>query len=91
VTTMRRKNFGKGLWGVCKRFAGWIHNLFVGEYQITVYRESSTVGGQMYKSVYTARKLIIQKEKHLKFRDWETKKMIEIRSSGGLDYKIEEI
>jgi hypothetical protein len=44
----------------------------------------------MYKSHYVARKIIVQKEKHLKFRDWESKKMIEVRSSKGLDYKIEE-
>jgi hypothetical protein len=44
----------------------------------------------MYKSQYVARKVLIQKEKHLKFRDWESKKMIEVRASKGLDYKIEE-
>jgi len=68
------------------RFWRWV---FAEEYTITIYRQSE-VSGQMYKSNYTARKLLIQKEKHLKFRDWDTKKMVEIRSSSGLDYKIEE-
>ena len=63
--------------------------IFSEEYEITVYRQQG-LQGNMYKSVYTAKKLLIQKEKHLKFRDWDTKKMVEIRSSSGLDYKIEE-
>ena len=58
-------------------------------YEITVYRQSESTG-QMYKSQYTARKIFVQKEKHLKFRDFDTKKIVEIRKSSGLDYKIEE-
>jgi hypothetical protein len=71
------------------KLMNWLRSLFHTEYEITIYRQSETTG-QMYKSQYVARKLFIQKEKHLKFRDWESKKMIEVRSSKGLDYKIEE-
>ena len=45
-------------------------------YEITVYRQSENTG-QMYKSQYTARKIFVQKEKHLKFRDFDTKKYAE--------------
>ena len=72
------------------KLIGFWRRIFAEEYNITIYRQSE-VSSQMYKSTYTARKLLIQKEKHLKFRDWDTKKMVEIRSSSGLDYKIEEI
>lgn len=71
------------------KLMNWLRSLFHTEYEITIYRQSEQTG-QMYKSQYVARKLLVQKEKHLKFRDWETKKMIEVRSSKGLDYKIEE-
>jgi hypothetical protein len=76
------KKFLKRLW----RF---IVSLFVHEYEITIYRQSDLTGS-MYKSVYSAKRLIIRKEKHLKFRDWNTKKIVEVRSSTGLEYKIEE-
>ena len=76
------KKFLKRLW----RF---IVSLFVHEYEITIYRQSDLTGS-MYKSVYSAKRPIIRKEKHLKFRDWNTKKIVEVRSSTGLEYKIEE-
>lgn len=76
------KKFLKRLW----RF---IVSLFVHEYEITIYRQSDLTGS-MYKSVYSAKRLIIRKDKHLKFRDWNTKKIVEVRSSTGLEYKIEE-
>ena len=76
------KKFLKRLW----RF---IVSLFVHEYEITIYRQSDLTGS-MYKSVYSAKRLIIRKEKHLKFRDWNTKKIVEVRASTGLEYKIEE-
>jgi hypothetical protein len=71
------------------KLMNFLRSLFHTEYEITIYRQSEQTG-QMYKSQYVARKLLIQREKHLKFREWETKKMIEVRSSKGLDYKIEE-
>ena len=71
------------------KLMNFLRSLFHTEYEITIYRQSEQTG-QMYKSQYVARTLLIQKEKHLKFREWETKKMIEVRSSKGLDYKTEE-
>ena len=71
------------------KLMNFLRSLFHTEYEITIYRQSETTG-QMYKSQYLARKIMIQREKHLKFRDWESKKMIEVRASKGLDYKIEE-
>lgn len=71
------------------KFKQWVKMLFSPLYEITVYRQSEHTG-QMYKSQYTARKIFVQKEKHLKFRDFETKKIVEIRKATGLDYKIEE-
>ena len=76
------KKFLKRLW----RF---IVSLFVHEYEITIYRQSD-MSGNMYKSVYSAKRLIIRKDKHLKFRDWNTKKIVDVRSATGLEYKIEE-
>ena len=38
---------------------------------------------------FIAKKIIVQKEKHLKFRD-EDGKVIEYRSSGGLNFIIED-
>ena len=39
---------------------------------------------------YITKKVLIQKEKHLKFRD-ENNKVIEYRSSSGLNYIIEDV
>ena len=39
---------------------------------------------------YVAKKIIIQKEKHLKFRD-EEDKIVEYRSAAGLNYIIEDM
>jgi len=72
-----------------EKFKLWVKMILSPLYEITVYRQSEQTG-QMYKSQYTARKIFVQKEKHLKFRDFETKKTVEIRSANGLDYKIEE-
>ena len=43
----------------------------------------------MYRSNYNAKRILIKKPNHLKFRDWETKKIVEVRGAN-LDYKIEE-
>ena len=72
-----------------KRLWRFLISLFGHEYEITIYRQSD-LSGNMYKSIYSAKRIIIRKEKHLKFRDWNTKKVVEVRSSTGLEYKIEE-
>ena len=78
-----------------KNFFGWIlvsfKNLFKTKYQITVYRQSDSGSGAMYKSEYISRNISINKPKHLKFRDYETSNMVEIRSVKGLEVKIVEI
>jgi hypothetical protein len=45
----------------------------------------------MYKSEYMSRNIMVNRPKHLKFKDYETKNVIEIRSVLGLEVKIEEI
>jgi len=46
--------------------------------------------GDSDDTTHIAKKIIVQKENHLKFRN-EDKKEIEYRSSGGLNYIIEEL
>ena len=43
---------------------------FAPEYQITVFR-TQDLTGNVFKDEYTSKKILIQKEKHLKFRDSE--------------------
>jgi len=78
------------------KIIGWkvwhfIKSLFKRQYEITVYRQSETGTGAMYKSQYVSRNILINKPKHLKFKDYETKNMVEIRSVKGLEVKIMEI
>jgi hypothetical protein len=47
------------------------------------------VYGDSDDRTFIAKKIIVQKEKHLKFRD-EDGKVIEYRSSGGLNFIIED-
>jgi len=72
---------------------GWkgLKNLFKTKYHITIYRTSESGSGAMYKSEYVSRNILINKPKHLKFRDYETKNTVEIRSVIGLELKITEI
>ena len=72
-----------------KRLWNFIVSLFTHEFEITIYRQSN-LSGNMFKSIYSAKRIMIRKDKHLKFRDWNTKKVVEVRSSSGLEYKIEE-
>lgn len=59
------------------------------EYKITVFR-TQDLTGNVFKDEYTSKKILIQKEKHLKFLDTD-KKMVELRNSNGLDYRIVEL
>ncbi len=72
---------------------GWkgLKNLFKTKYHITIYRQSDSGSGAMYKSEYISRNITINRPKHLKFRDYETKNMVEIRSVKGLEVKIVEV
>jgi hypothetical protein len=62
---------------------------FAPEYAITVFR-TQDLTGNVFKDEYVSKKILIQKEKHLKFRDSE-KRIVEIRSAKGLDYRIVEL
>jgi len=73
------------------KFWEWLKTLFKSHFHITVYRQSDTGSGAMYKSEYVSRNILINKPKHLKFRDYETKNLVEIRSVKGLEVKIVEI
>jgi len=59
------------------------------EYKITVFR-TQDLTGNVFKDEYTSKKILIQKEKHLKFLDTD-KKLVELRNSNGLDYRIVEL
>jgi len=66
----------------------WIVSLFVQHYQIRVSFNKEY--GDSDDKVYISKKIIVQKENHLKFRDLDNK-TIEYRSAGGLNYIIEDM
>jgi len=66
----------------------WIWNKFKIRYQITVSFNKEY--GDSDDRTFVTKKILVQKEKHLKFRD-ENDYIIEYRSAGGLNYIIEEI
>ena len=71
-----------------KFFLNWIIDLFKTRYKITVSFNKEY--GDSDDAVYVTKKILIQKEKHLKFRD-ENNKLVEYRSASGLNYIIEDI
>ena len=73
--------------GILKQFALWVQSLFITRYRITV--SFNKEWGDADDRSYIAKKIITQKEKHLKFRD-EDNKVVEYRSSAGLNYIIED-
>jgi len=73
--------------GILKQFALWVQSLFITRYRITV--SFNKEWGDADDRMYIAKKIITQKEKHLKFRD-EDNKVVEYRSSAGLNYIIED-
>ena len=70
-----------------KRLWKWIKSLFQTRYRVTV--SFNKEWGDADDRTYITKKIIVQKEKHLKFRD-DHGKIVEYRSSGGLNYIIEE-
>lgn len=72
-----------------KQWFNAIKYWFLPEYEITVFR-TQDLTGNVYKDEYVSKKILIQKEKHLKFRDKE-KRIVELRSAKGLDYRIKEL
>ena len=71
-----------------RKLINWIISLFVTRYQVRVSFNKEY--GDEDDKVYITKKIIVQKENHLKFRDLENK-TIEYRSAGGLNYIIEEV
>ena len=71
-----------------KLLLDWILSLFRTRYKVTVSFNKEY--GDADDRNYVAKKIIIQKEKHLKFRD-EEDKIVEYRSAAGLNYIIEDV
>ena len=76
--------FKKYLWRIWE----WIKHLFKSEYEITVYRQAES--GNMYKSQYVSRNILVNKQTRLQFKDHDTGKMVDIQSTKGLEFKIVE-
>jgi hypothetical protein len=70
-----------------KKLYDWILSLFETRYKVTVSFNKEY--GDTDDKTYVSKKILIQKEKHLKFRTLD-KKLIEYRSATGLNYIIEE-
>ncbi len=71
-----------------KQIINWIISLFLTRYKITVSFNKEY--GDSDDKTYISKKILVQKEKHLKFRD-EDNRLIEYRSASGLNYIIEDI
>ena len=66
----------------------WVIELFKKRYKVTVSFNKEY--GDADDRTYISKKIITQKENHLKFRD-ENNKLVEYRSAGGLNYIIEDM
>jgi len=73
--------------GMLKKILAWVLELFKTRYKITVSFNKEY--GDADDRTYISKKIITQKEKHLKFRD-EDNKLVEYRSAAGLNYIIED-
>ena len=66
----------------------WFISLFQERYEITV--SFNKEWGDADDRTYITKKILVQKEKHLKFRTEDTE-VVEYRSAAGLNYIIKEI
>ena len=66
----------------------WLKSKFVPLYKVTV--SFNNVWGDSDDQEFLVRKIITQKEKHLKFRT-ESGEVVQFTGAEGLNYKIEEI
>tara|TARA_R110001583_G_scaffold83758_5_gene220946 strand:+ start:1995 stop:2231 length:237 start_codon:yes stop_codon:yes gene_type:complete len=73
--------------GMLKKILAWVLELFRTRYKITVSFNKEY--GDADDRTYISKKIITQKEKHLKFRDVDNK-LVEYRSAAGLNYIIED-
>lgn len=71
-----------------KRFWNWLKSLFQTRYKVTV--SFNTQYGDSDDRTYVTKAILVQKEKHLKFKD-EHGKIIDYKSAIGLNYIIEEL
>jgi|TARA_R110000824_G_scaffold142617_2_gene309859 hypothetical protein len=72
-----------GRWGF-----NWFLSLFQTRYKVTVSFNKEY--GDSDDRTFITKKILVQKEKHLKFRD-EDDRVIEYRSASGLNYIIEDV
>tara|TARA_A100001015_G_scaffold13953_1_gene16280 strand:- start:305 stop:535 length:231 start_codon:yes stop_codon:yes gene_type:complete len=72
----------------CKKIIQWIVDLFRTRYKITVSFNKEY--GDSDDKIYISKKIYVQKEKHLKFKD-ESGRLVEFRSATGLHYIIEDL
>ena len=66
----------------------WILEKLKTRYKVTVSFNKEY--GDADDKTYITKKILVQKEKHLKFKD-ENNKLVEYRSSAGLNYIIEDV
>ena len=74
--------------GAIKRWWIWLKSKFVPLYKVTV--SFNNVWGDSDDQEFLVRKIITQKEKHLKFRT-ESGEVVQFTGAEGLNYKIEEM
>ena len=78
----------KRFFATIKRWWIWLKSKFVPLYKVTV--SFNNVWGDSDDQEFLVRKIITQKEKHLKFRT-ESGEVVQFTGAEGLNYKIEEI
>ena len=71
-----------------KKFFTWLINLMRPRYEITVSWNKEY--GDADDRIYISKRVMVQKDRHLKFID-EDNKLIEYRSAGGLNYIIKKL
>ena len=78
----------KKIWSWLVMFWNWFISLFQERYEVTV--SFNKEWGDADDRTYITKKILVQKEKHLKFRT-EDNEVVEYRSAAGLNYIIKEI
>ena len=78
----------KRFFATIKRWWIWLKSKFVPLYKVTV--SFNNIWGDSDDQVFLVKKIITQKEKHLKFRT-NSGEVIQFTGAEGLNYKIEEI
>ena len=78
----------KKIWSWLVMFWNWFISLFQERYEVTV--SFNKEWGDADDKTYITKKILVQKEKHLKFRT-EDNEVVEYRSAAGLNYVIKEL